>query len=130
MQVLTSSQMREADIFTIERTPISSIDLMERASAKCLDWFIENIDNEYSIHVFCGPGNNGGDGLALSRMLNNAGYRVKAHLLRLSNTLSPDCLTNLERLKLIDIKLVAEFATTPESFHFPDRTSLHPCPLP
>lgn len=106
MYILTASKMRRADQFTIENEPIKSIDLMERAASKCFDWFDKNIDKNKFIHLFCGPGNNGGDGLALARMLYGAGYQIKATLLQLDSKLSEDCSSNLERLRKVDNQLV------------------------
>jgi len=106
MYILTATQMRRADQFTMENEPINSIDLMERAASKCFDWFCVNFDKHQFIHLFCGPGNNGGDGLALARMLYGAGYQIKATLLQLDSNLSADCRCNLERLKNIDNHVV------------------------
>lgn len=106
MFILKASQIKKADQFTIEHEPIKSINLMERAASKCYDWFNKNISKHRFIQVFCGPGNNGGDGLALARILYTAGFQVKAILLHFDSKLSEDCKINLDRLKSIDNQLV------------------------
>ena len=69
IKILSSEQIRQLDRFTIENEPIKSIDLMERASQVFTDWFLEIHSHEKDVTIFCGPGNNGGDGLAVSRLL-------------------------------------------------------------
>ena len=69
MKIFTTAQIHELDKYTIEHEPIKSIDLMERA-AKCLTQAImEECAGHTPIVVFAGPGNNGGDALAVARML-------------------------------------------------------------
>ena len=76
MKVLSPEQVRAVDQYTIEREPIASIDLMERAANGCFDWIIEKYSTAYQFIIFCGHGNNGGDGLAIARRLLEKGYRV------------------------------------------------------
>lgn len=98
MKIFTSNQIRELDKYTIENEKINSIDLMERAAEVLFDR-IRNIGGESSPYViFAGPGNNGGDGLAVARMLRKSGYNVKAYLFNVKGTLSPDCQENRDRL--------------------------------
>lgn len=78
MKILTSEQIRAADAFTIEHEPISSIDLMERASQAFVTSFCEYYDESYPVLIFCGVGNNGGDGLAIGRLLHARQYDVRA----------------------------------------------------
>lgn len=98
-EVLTSSQQREADGYTILNEPISSIDLMERASSEFVKSIIPYIHGKQTIHVFCGTGNNGGDGLAIARMLRDKGCMTHVYLVRYSKDLSADCRMNLAKLK-------------------------------
>jgi NAD(P)H-hydrate epimerase len=105
MKIFTPAQLRKADQYTIENEPISSIDLMERAASQLFNWFTENISNHRSIHVFCGMGNNGGDGLALARMLHYEGYHVLVYILHYTSEGSPDFQQNLERLKQTDVAI-------------------------
>ena len=98
MKILTGTQIRELDKYTIEHEPIKSIDLMERA-AKALTRSITGIWGDATpVVVFAGPGNNGGDALAVARMMANQGYAVKTYLFNIFNKLSADCATNKERL--------------------------------
>ncbi len=104
--LLTSTQTREADAYTIAHEPITSIDLMERAAKAFVAWFINHFpDKGKSIAVYCGTGNNGGDGLAIARLLKQHAYRsVSVLIARFSEKLTPDFLTNLERLKTAGIE--------------------------
>jgi ADP-dependent NAD(P)H-hydrate dehydratase / NAD(P)H-hydrate epimerase len=99
MKILTSKQIRQADSFTIENEPISSINLMERACRAFVQWFITQFDATIKVGVVCGTGNNGGDGLGIARMLIEWGYDVKAWVVRGSVPESSDFKVNLERLR-------------------------------
>ena len=63
LKILSAKQIRKADLYTIENEAIKSIDLMERAALKCFKWIQNKYDLSFSFYVFCGSGNNGGDGL-------------------------------------------------------------------
>lgn len=99
--LLTAAQMKAADAYTIEAEPISSVDLMESAAEAFVAAFLrEDISKEKSIAVFCGKGNNGGDGLAIARLLLKNGYKsLQVFVLDLFPKESPDFLANLWRLK-------------------------------
>ncbi len=99
MKIFTSAQIRELDHYTIEHEPIKSIDLMERAAEALTKTITELWDTETPFIVFAGPGNNGGDALAVTRKLINKGYSAKAYLFNVKGTLSPDCNINKERLR-------------------------------
>ena len=99
MKILTTSQIRELDAHTIEHEPIKSIDLMERASLAFTEWFVRHYDTSRPVHIVCGPGNNGGDGLAVARMLDERYYKVEVSLFLFSGKTSADFDANLERLK-------------------------------
>lgn len=98
MKILPIEKVRLGDAYTIENEPISDIDLMERAALALRDWFVKNIDKGLNIKVFCGTGNNGGDGLALARLLNTEGYHVDVYVIRTGQDLSPSCQVNYDRL--------------------------------
>ncbi len=99
MKILNADQIRQLDAFTIENEPVSSIGLMERASEVFIRWFAERFDAEAAeIAVFVGPGNNGGDGLAIARLLYYNFYKVKIYWCKISENTSGDFKTNLERL--------------------------------
>ena len=77
--ILNSKQINDVDLHTISNNNIKSFDLMERAASNCCEFIKKNVlrkNFENIIHIFCGVGNNGGDGLALARMLNQDGYIV------------------------------------------------------
>ena len=104
MKILTPSQIRAVDAYTIEHEPISSVDLMERAASVCVDWIIRHFDMCRKIAVFAGPGNNGGDGLAIARMLFCMRADVSVYMLTESERLSPDALINYQRLRDMDCR--------------------------
>jgi len=99
MKILTSAQIKETDRLTIEKEPISSLCLMERASVRFTQWFTKRFGTSNPVVVFAGQGNNGGDALAISRLLIERNFSVKVYLLSAGSTLSPDCRINLEKLK-------------------------------
>lgn len=76
MRILSTSQIREADAYTISHEPIASLDLMERASRAFVEWFTLRFEGGSKVGVVCGTGNNGGDGLAIARMLHEWGHPV------------------------------------------------------
>ena len=98
MKIFSSDKVREIDAYTIENEPIRSTDLMERAATALFKWYIQHFDRSCGVAVFTGPGNNGGDGLALSRMLAGAGYNVKVYYVAISSKTSKDWSINKDRL--------------------------------
>ena len=100
MKILSLSQIREADVYTTKYEPIASIDLMERASKAFVDWFcVKFKDRKQPIKIFCGLGDNGGDGLAIARMLYDLGYEIAVFVVKYSEKFSENFVINLERLK-------------------------------
>ena len=97
MKFFHTSAIKELYAYTIEHEPVASIDLMERAARALAAAILERYAGR-SFAVFAGPGNNGGDGLAVARMLNGAGCNVVVWLINPKGKLSPDCAVNLERL--------------------------------
>lgn len=91
--------MRNWDAFTIQSEGIESVDLMERAAGKCVQWIKEKPWHERPFFVFCGKGNNGGDGLAIARMLLQDGYQLATYVLESGKGGSKDFETNLQRLQ-------------------------------
>lgn len=117
MKVLTNIQIKELDRYTIENEPISSIDLMERVARQ----LVKAITSRWSVHtsvkVFAGPGNNGGDALAVARMLCEMGFWVEVFLFNTGKQLSPDCMENRDRLQKVSGLLFHEITnqfTPPE----------------
>jgi NAD(P)H-hydrate epimerase len=98
-KILSAQQTRKADEFTIQKEPIASIDLMERASLAFVDEFLQHEESTTKIAVICGTGNNGGDGFAITRLLKAEGFEVTAFLIRFREELSPDCQSNFDQLQ-------------------------------
>ncbi len=100
MNILSGEQIRKADQYTIESQGISSDDLMERAGTALFNWLHKHLQGApVTIHLFCGIGNNGGDGLVVARHLAEHGYSVEVYIVNYSDKRSPDFLVNLDRLK-------------------------------
>lgn len=98
MKIFTSAQIHELDKYTIEHEPITSLNLMERAAKALTRAIEEEWSNRTPVVVFAGPGNNGGDALAVARMLCEDGYQVNVFLFNVHNKLSADCASNKKRL--------------------------------
>ena len=104
MKIFSASQTQKADAFTIANEPISSIDLMERASLQVFHWLEKTFQPKTQFDVFCGSGNNGGDGLAVARMLVKAGFPVCVYYVDVTNP-SEDLQENFDRLDEVDLQL-------------------------
>ena len=98
MKFFPTQAIKEIDRYTIDNEPVASIDLMERAARALASALLERYAGR-SFALFCGPGNNGGDGLAVARMLHDAGCCAAAWLINPKGKLSPDCAVNLKRLQ-------------------------------
>jgi len=101
MKILNVEQIRQLDQATITYEPIAPIQLMERASQAFVDWFTVRYDAFTPVKVFCGLGNNGGDGLAIARLLLQANYIVEVFVVRYAPRESDDFAHNHRRLKLL-----------------------------
>ncbi len=101
MQILSRDQIRFADEYTIQNEPVSSIDLMERAARACVMKIIKKLDEDKPLVVFCGMGNNGGDGLAIARMLIERSYVCEVYVIRHADNFSVDAAINHERLMVL-----------------------------
>lgn len=108
MKLFSATQIRELDQYTIEHEPITSINLMERAARALTDAIARRWDTSTPMVVFAGPGNNGGDALAVTRLLRQKGYDVTAYLFNIHDKLSADCEENLNRLKAGHAQAVKE----------------------
>lgn len=69
MQILSATQIKQADQFTITTEEISSCDLMDIAGRQLFHQIIKLFPRNNSFSVICGPGNNGGDGLVIAQYL-------------------------------------------------------------
>ncbi|MBQ7512114.1 MAG: NAD(P)H-hydrate dehydratase [Prevotella sp.] len=122
MKIFTSAQIHELDKYTIENEPVSSIELMERAAKALTQAITDRWAATTPVVIFAGSGNNGGDALAVARLLADQGYQVVAYLFNISGSLSPDCAANRQRLK--DNKRVKEFIEVINEFD-PPRLEAH-----
>ncbi len=117
MKIFTSAQIKELDKFTIENEPISSLSLMERAAQTMTRSITELWGTATPIVVFAGPGNNGGDALAIARLLADRGYQVTVYLFNISGHLSPDCAANKRQLE--ENKHIEQFFEVTQEFDPP-----------
>lgn len=102
MKIPNIQAARAADAYTIENEPISSVDLMERAATQIYFWLLKKLKTkEVSIKIFCGMGNNGGDGLALARLLATNDIFAQVYIVHVSDKFSHDAEVNYQRLKEI-----------------------------
>jgi NAD(P)H-hydrate epimerase len=116
MKIFSAEETRLWDQYTIQHEPIASIDLMERAATSCVDWLEINGYVENQFVVFCGKGNNGGDGLAIARLLAARKYQVRIFILEFGHKGTDDFQINLARLHEhpeVDIR----FVQTEKNFH-------------
>ncbi len=99
MKVLTAEQMREVDRLTTERYGIPSLQLMENAGAGVADYLERNFSDlaTRNIVVFCGKGNNGGDGMVVARRLREAGAGPRVFLFADPASIRGEAATNLQR---------------------------------
>ncbi|PZP51139.1 MAG: bifunctional ADP-dependent NAD(P)H-hydrate dehydratase/NAD(P)H-hydrate epimerase [Pseudopedobacter saltans] len=116
MQLFNAKQIREWDAFTIAHEPIRSIDLMERAAQACVEEIGKIFREKECFYIFCGKGNNGGDGLAIARLLYQKGREVTVFVVGSEKEGSSDFLTNEDRLK--DIPIAVSFFK--DRNYFPD----------
>lgn len=98
MKILHAKQIRELDRYTIENEPVASIDLMERAAKRCYEWIRRHMKRKRHVKIFCGMGNNGGDGLVIARLLAGSGSKVTVCKINHSTRASDDFLINEKRL--------------------------------
>lgn len=116
IKIFPVEKIREADQYTIDHEPISSINLMERAAYECYLWLLQKAQVGQEFAVFCGLGNNGGDGLAISRMLAKAGFSVSVFIVNLNDRFSSDFQKNLQRLEKYPVVTVKEWKEKPDEF--------------
>ena len=121
MKILTAAQFKELDKYTIEHEPVSSIDLMERTAVAITQELLSRWNKQTRFIIFAGPGNNGGDALAIARLLEREGVEnIQTYLFNITGRLSDDCLTNKKRL---DLCRHVNFTEISSQFVFPE---IHP----
>jgi len=121
MKIFTAEQIKKWDEFTIMNEPVSSIQLMERASLAIANWISENCKNHKKLVVFCGNGNNGGDGLATARILYQKGFDIDVFVQNPKGKFSENASVNLRRLRDISGISVKQFKDI-NSYYFDDKT--------
>lgn len=107
MKIFSISQVRALDAYTIEHEPVASIDLMERAAQAIFEAYAKSFDLQRPVLIVAGPGNNGGDALALARILVWVNTDVQVLLLH-NGKLSPDCEANLQQLRSLKPEIITE----------------------
>jgi NAD(P)H-hydrate epimerase len=120
MKIFTAEQIRNCDQYTIKNEPVSSVHLMERAAEACVEWISENCNHHRNFVVFCGNGNNGGDGFAIARMLYQKGFDIDVF----TNTkikFSTDAQENFRHIKEISGITIREFKEV-LNYRFDSRT--------
>ncbi len=100
MKIFETINIREADKITISRQGLTSFQLMERAAFEVFLWIKKHRpDKETTFHVFCGQGNNGGDGLIVARLLHEAHYPVHINIIEETGAPTPDFEMALQKLR-------------------------------
>ena len=100
IKILDTLQQKAVDLCTMQTESISSIELMELAAKGCCSFFPKPIRKQ-NLVVFCGVGNNGGDGLAIARMQQNNFSSLKVKIIQTSEIYSENFKVNLERWKAV-----------------------------
>ena len=115
MKLFTTKQIAGLDKFTIENEPISDIDLMERASLQITGWLAKRFSTENKMIFFAGPGNNGGDALAIARQQADLDFQCEVYLMDLGKPLKGSAkinwlrLENQGKVRLSKISAINEF---------------------
>lgn len=117
MKIFKTAQIRDLDHYTMEHEPIRAIDLMERTAKAIAHVISDEWSQKKPIVVFAGPGNNGGDALAVARLLAEQGYAVNVYLFNIHNQLSDECATNRQRLT--ETKAIKQFTEITLNFDPP-----------
>ncbi|RXR31229.1 NAD(P)H-hydrate dehydratase [Flavobacterium piscinae] len=122
MKIFTAEKIKELDKLTIERQQISSLELMERAALQAFLWLVNHFQDKKTVyHIFCGVGNNGGDGLVIARMLKQNYFEVHVYVVSFSENFSVDFNSNLGRLKECNLS----YDVISETSEFPDIGENH-----
>ncbi len=100
MKIYSRKQIYEADKVTVAKEGIPSINLMERAGGYIYEWVHQRLQGgKVPIKVFCGIGNNGGDGMVLARYLIENNYNVTTYVVNYNDKRVPDFMEAYDRLK-------------------------------
>lgn len=118
--VLSAAQVQELDRLTLLKEPITSLDLMERAAWQLSNALLKNSPSGSSFHFVCGPGNNGGDGLCMARILSAKGHKVSVSLVyngknpSTQHLVNRELLSNMHGVSVTEIFNIADFKTASE----------------
>ncbi len=115
MKIFSCEQVKTIDEYTIRHNPIASVDLMERAAGELFKWITSRFGRSGSIIVFAGPGNNGGDGLALARMVAVDRYDTEVHYIKFTDNTPGNWETNRRRLEK-DTSVKVNYLTSADQF--------------
>lgn len=115
-KIFSVDQIKRADQYTIDNEPITSVELMERAGKALFGWIAERFEENRKYRIFCGTGNNGGDGLVIARMMHNLGWNFKVFIVQIKATGSKDFEINKERLLNLgcSIEIIHDAADFPD----------------
>lgn len=102
-KIFSSAQIQALDAATISEEGITSLDLMERAAQKATNALLRLYPEARHFAIFAGPGKNGGDALAMARLIaaSRAGSQIEVWLFNISGHLHADCQANNGRLENI-----------------------------
>ncbi|MGI6030479.1 MAG: NAD(P)H-hydrate dehydratase [Eubacteriales bacterium] len=116
--LLSAQQMRDTDAYAIGQLGIPSLTLMEQAGQAVFREVLARFTPASTVWIFCGKGNNGGDGLVLARLLARAHYPVRVIALAGREALSPDAQVMYDRLESTNVPL----------YYWPCQAEIHPRP--
>lgn len=103
--VLTAAEMKTCDSTAISEYGIPSLVLMERAALQTVRAIIDRYGTDISVGVMAGSGNNGGDGIAIARILQEEGIRAEIHMIGELSRLTPETSAQLETAKKLGIPI-------------------------
>lgn len=115
MKLFRSGEIKQIDEHTIKEEPVDPIDLMERAAGQLVRWYLPRFDRTRRIFFIIGPGNNGGDGLALARLLESNRYDCHVHYVSFTDKTSDDWKKNLSRLES-EARITVNYLKSPDQF--------------
>ncbi len=118
MKILTANQIRAWDAYTIEHQPITSHNLMENAADVFVEWFISRYDysDKRPVFIFCGTGNNGGDGLCIARILSMYQFDIQVFICPVSKNESLDFSESLVNLTQKDPFILRGWISEQDAF--------------
>jgi NAD(P)H-hydrate epimerase len=117
MKIFTTAQTALIDSYTIDNEPVSHLNLMERAAVRLKEWLEEKFSSRVNYTIFAGPGNNGGDALALARLLADQGYRCRVMLAANPENLTGSVRINYKKLReqgVVEIENMIASGVIPE----------------